>query len=162
MVILSGDNEAVVQKVAKELGIRTYLAALLPQHKLDYVRNLTQKGKKVMMVGDGINDAPALVQANVGVAMHCGANVAIASADVVIRSQNLEQIEQAVQIAKSTMLTIRQNLVWAFLYNLLLLPIAAGALMAYGIYMHPILSAAAMSMSSVFVVSNSLRLYFKK
>ncbi len=162
VVILSGDNEAVVQKVAKELGIRTYLAALLPQHKLDYVRNLTQKGKKVMMVGDGINDAPALVQANVGVAMHCGANVAIASADVVIRSQNLEQIEQAVQIAKSTMLTIRQNLVWAFLYNLLLLPIAAGALMAYGIYMHPILSAAAMSMSSVFVVSNSLRLYFKK
>ncbi len=159
--MLTGDSRAVAHKVAQEVGIISYYASLLPKDKLDHVAALMQAGKKVMMVGDGINDAPALVQSTVGIAMHNGANVAIASADVVIRSQNLEQIVEAAQLSKATMRTIQQNLGWAFLYNILLLPVAAGLFAGWGVFLHPMLSAAAMSMSSLLVVSNSLRLYLR-
>lgn len=156
--MLTGDHEGTAKKVAEEVGIKNYQANVLPEDKIAFIKALQAKGKQVMMVGDGINDAPALAQANVGVAMNNGTAVAISSADVVLRQNDLRQLQTILTISKQMLRVIQQNLFWAFIYNILLIPIAAGVLYAWGILLNPMVAGGAMALSSVFVVLNSLRL----
>lgn len=156
--MLTGDNQATAGYTAAIIGIESFQANVLPEDKIAFVQTLQQQGKKVMMVGDGINDAPALAQADVGVAMNKGTAVAINSAEIVLRNNDLQQLDQVFSIATRMLSTIRQNLFWAFIYNILLIPVAAGVLMPWGIVLNPMLAGAAMALSSVFVVTNSLRL----
>ena len=159
VVMLTGDNEATAKTIAAQAGIRHVISDVLPGDKAGAVKKLQTEGHKVAMVGDGINDAPALVTADVGIAIGAGTDIAIESADVVLMSGSLAQVSGAVELSKATIRNIRQNLFWAFFYNSLGIPVAAGALYpAFGLLLSPMLGAAAMSMSSVFVVSNALRL----
>lgn len=159
VVMLTGDNENTAKAIAHEAGIDRVIADVLPADKAGAVTKLQQEGKKVLMVGDGINDAPALVTADVGMAIGDGTDVAVESADVVLMNDSLIGIVNAIRLSKATIRNIRQNLFWAFFYNSLGIPIAAGVLFpAFGILLSPMLGAAAMSMSSVFVVANALRL----
>ncbi len=156
--MLTGDNEQTAAHVAQEVGISHYQANVLPQDKIAFVQDLQAKGKSVMMVGDGINDAPALAQANIGVAMNSGTSVAISSADIVLRQNDLRQLTSILSTSKQMLQIIRQNLFWAFIYNILLIPIAAGILYPWGILLNPMIAGGAMALSSIFVVMNSLRL----
>jgi len=159
VVMLTGDNANTASAVAKELGLSDFQADCLPADKLDYIKRLQSQGKKVAMAGDGINDAPALAQADVGVAMGTGTDVAIESADVTLVKGDLLGIEKAVQLGKAVMKNIKQNLFFAFAYNILGIPIAAGLLFPFfGILLSPMIAAAAMSFSSFSVIMNSLRL----
>ena len=159
VVMLTGDNEKTARTIAREAGIDHVIPDVLPGDKAGIVSDYQRKGRKVIMVGDGINDAPALVTADVGIAIGAGTDIAIESADVVLMSGSLGQVAGAVELSRATIRNIRQNLFWAFFYNCLGIPIAAGALYpAFGLQLSPMLGAAAMSMSSVFVVSNALRL----
>ena len=159
VVMLTGDNEKTARAIAKEAGVEQVVSDVLPGDKADVVRRFQAQGKRVAMVGDGINDAPALVTADVGIAIGAGTDIAIDSADVVLMSGSLSQVAGAVELSRATIKNIRQNLFWAFFYNSLGIPIAAGALYpAFGLQLSPMLGAAAMSMSSVFVVTNALRL----
>ena len=163
VVMLTGDNEATAKAIAAQAGVDTVIADVLPADKAAAVESLREKGAKVLMVGDGINDAPALVTADVGMAIGSGTDIAVESADVVLMRDSLMGVCDAVSLSKSTIRNIRQNLFWAFFYNSLGIPIAAGVLYpALGIQLSPMLGAAAMSMSSVFVVTNALRLRFFK
>ena len=162
VVMLTGDNREVAQAIASQAGITHVVSDVLPGDKAGVVKNLQQEGKHVLMVGDGINDAPALVTADVGMAIGAGTDIAIESADVVLMSGSLGGVADAVRLSKATIRNIRQNLFWAFFYNCLGIPVAAGVLAPVGISLSPMLGAAAMSCSSVFVVTNALRLrYFK-
>lgn len=156
--MLTGDNEQTAAHVAQQVGITDYQANVLPKDKIAFVKNLQAKGKNVMMVGDGINDAPALAQATIGVAMNSGTSVAISSADIVLRQNDLRQLTTILSTSTQMLQIIRQNLFWAFIYNILLIPIAAGILYPWGILLNPMIAGAAMALSSVFVVMNSLRL----
>ena len=159
VVMLTGDNGATAAAIAREAGIDHVVSDVLPGDKAGVVAELQAKGHRVAMVGDGINDAPALVTADVGIAIGAGTDIAIESADVVLMSGSLSQVSGAVELSKATIRNIRQNLFWAFFYNTLGIPVAAGVLYpAFGIQLSPMLGAAAMSMSSVFVVTNALRL----
>ena len=159
VVMLTGDNEKTARAIAKEAGVEHVVSDVLPGDKADVVRRFQAQGKRVAMVGDGINDAPALVTADVGIAIGAGTDIAIESADVVLMSGSLSQVAGAVELSRAIIRNIRQNLFWAFFYNCLGIPIAAGALYpAFGLQLSPMLGAAAMSMSSVFVVTNALRL----
>ncbi len=159
VVMLTGDNERTARAIAENAGISHVIADVLPGDKAGAVKTLQQQGHKVLMVGDGINDAPALVTADVGMAIGAGTDVAVESADVVLMSASLGGICRAVELSKATIGNIRQNLFWAFFYNSLGIPVAAGVLYpAFGLQLSPMLGAAAMSLSSVFVVSNALRL----
>ena len=159
VVMITGDNEATATVVARRLGIDMVEANTLPQQKAEAVRRLQSQGRKVALAGDGINDAPALAQADVGIAMGTGTDVAIASAGVTLLHGDLAGILQARHISIATMRNIRQNLLWAFGYNILGIPIAAGILYPFfGILLSPMIAAAAMSFSSVSVIANSLRL----
>lgn len=163
VVMLTGDNEATAESIAVQAGIEHVISDVLPGDKAGVVKDLQEQGHKVAMVGDGINDAPALVTAEVGIAIGAGTDIAIESADVVLMSGSLTQVSGAVELSKATIRNIRQNLFWAFFYNSLGIPVAAGILYpAFGIQLSPMLGAAAMSMSSVFVVTNALRLRFFK
>ena len=157
--ILSGDHPAPVEQVARELGIKNGLGNLLPDQKADYLQSWNREGHATAFVGDGINDAPALASAQVGIGLGTGTEVAVSAADVVLISGNLLGVPTAIRIARALMQNIRMNLLWAFAYNILLIPVAAGLLVPLcGWSLTPMLSALAMSFSSVFVVANALRL----
>jgi len=159
VVMLTGDNQKTAQAIAKELNIDDVRAELEPKDKQDIVKELTDKGARVMMAGDGINDAPALAQAEVGVAMGTGTDVAIESAGITLVKGDLNGIVKALKLSRSVMWNIRQNLFFAFIYNALGVPIAAGVLYPFiGLLLNPMIAGAAMSFSSVSVVGNSLRL----
>jgi Cu+-exporting ATPase len=159
IVMLTGDNRTTAQAVAAKLGITDIEAEILPEQKNAVVRKLRSEGRIVAMAGDGVNDAPALAEADVGVAMGTGTDVAIQSAGVTLVKGDLSGIARARALSRATMRNIRQNLVLAFIYNVLGVPIAAGVLYpAFGLLLSPIVAAAAMSLSSVSVIGNSLRL----
>ena len=163
VIMLTGDNEGVAKSIAKEAGIATVIAGVLPGEKAGKVRALQAEGKVVAMVGDGINDAPALMQANVGIAMATGTDIAIESAGVTVLHGDLRKIVQAITLSQATMRTVKQNLFWAFIYNVVGIPVAAGLLFPFwGIILNPVFAGLAMAFSSVSVVSNSLRLKTKK
>lgn len=151
-VLLTGDSKAVAQSVAAEVGIDDVVAEVMPQDKVDVVNRMQQQGKVVAMVGDGVNDAAALAQADLGIAMGAGTDAAIEAADITLVRDDLDAAVDAVRLSRKTLRTIKMNLFWAFAYNTAAIPLAAFGLL------NPMLSGAAMALSSVFVVSNSLRL----
>jgi len=165
VVMLTGDNRRTAQAIGKELGVTTVMAEVLPQDKEKAVSDLQKQGRKVAMVGDGINDAPALARADVGLAIGAGTDVAIESADIVLMKSDLLDAAAAVELSRATIRNVKENLFWAFFYNSLGIPLAAGVFYALGItdfMLNPMFGAAAMSLSSFCVVSNALRLRFFK
>ena len=165
VVMLTGDNQRTAQAIGQELGVTQVLAEVLPQDKERKVFQLQQEGKRVAMIGDGINDAPALARADVGLAIGAGTDVALESADIVLMKSDLLDAAAAVELSRATIRNIKQNLFWAFFYNTLGIPLAAGVFVGLGLLnwrLDPMFAAAAMSLSSVTVVSNALRLRFFK
>jgi Cu+-exporting ATPase len=159
VVMLTGDNETTAAAIAREAGVDRVLADVRPDEKAAQIRRLQAEGKKVAMVGDGVNDAPALASADVGVAIGTGTDIAIESAGVTLMSGDLLGLVTAFALSRATMRNIKQNLFWAFAYNVALIPLAAGVFYPFsGILLDPIFAAAAMALSSVTVVSNALRL----
>lgn len=159
VAMITGDNKRTAEAIAKRLGIDEVVAEVLPDGKVDAVRRLKAQHGKVAFVGDGINDAPALAEADVGLAIGTGTDIAIEAADVVLMSGSLQGVPNAIALSKATIGNIRQNLFWAFAYNTALIPVAAGLLYpAYGILLSPVFAAGAMALSSVFVLGNALRL----
>lgn len=163
VVMLTGDNTRTANAIQKQLDLDHVVADVLPQDKEKEIRRLQDSGSKVAMIGDGINDAPALARADVGVAIGAGTDVAIESADIVLMNSNLQDGVTAIELSKATIKNIKQNLFWAFFYNTLGIPLAAGVLyIPFALTLNPMFAAAAMSLSSVFVVTNALRLRFFK
>lgn len=163
VVMLTGDNKLTASAIQKQLGIEEAISDVLPTQKEEKIRALQEKGHRVAMVGDGINDAPALTRADIGIAIGAGTDIAIDSADVVLMKDSLYDVVTAIRLSRSVIRNIRMNLFWAFFYNILGIPVAAGALFpAFGIRLSPMIGSAAMSLSSVCVVTNALRLRFFK
>lgn len=159
VIMLTGDHLRVAQHIQQKLGIKRVIAGVLPQGKEEEIRKLQAEGRKVAMVGDGINDAPALVRADLGIAIGAGTDIAIESADVVLISNDLSGVSSYIELSKEVMLNIKQNLFWAFFYNILGIPLAAGVFFPiWGWTLSPMFAAAAMSLSSVTVVLNALRI----
>jgi len=156
---LTGDNKQTARAIGQSVGISHIRAEVMPADKADEVKSLQQQGRVVAMVGDGINDAPALMQADVGIAIGSGTDVAIESANIVLMHSDLNDVVKAIRLSKGTMRNIRENLFWAFGYNVLGIPVAMGVLYLFGgPLLNPMIGAAAMSLSSVSVLANALRL----
>lgn len=163
VVMLTGDNQVTAEAIRRQLGIETAIADVLPTEKEAHIRALQEKGHKVAMVGDGINDAPALTRADIGIAIGAGTDIAIDSADVVLMKDTLEDVATAIDLSRAVIRNIRMNLFWAFFYNILGIPVAAGVLYPlFHLRLSPMIGSAAMSLSSVCVVTNALRLRFFK
>ena len=163
VIMLTGDNAATAEAIRRQVGLDEAIAQVLPQDKERHVRQMQEHGHVVAMVGDGINDAPALARANVGIAIGAGTDVALEAADMVLIKSDLQDVARAISLSKSVMKNIKENLFWAFIYNTIGIPLAAGLLYpAFGLLLNPMLAAAAMSCSSVSVVTNALRLRFIK
>ncbi|GIW22110.1 MAG: copper-translocating P-type ATPase [Candidatus Sericytochromatia bacterium] len=162
LIMITGDNKKTAEIIANELGIKNFYAEVLPQEKFNYIKKLQNDGKIVAMLGDGINDAPALSQANVSIAMGNGSDIAIESSDITIIKGDLKKVIQILALGDKIMKTIKQNLFWAFIYNIIFIPVASGLFYKFNIRLSPIFSALAMSLSSISVLSNSLRLKFLK
>ncbi len=159
VIMLTGDNKLAADYIAKQVGIDQVIADVLPQEKATQIKALQKQGQKIVMVGDGINDAPALALADVGIAMATGTDIAIESAGITLLKGDIKKISQVIKLARATMRTVKQNLFWAFIYNIIGIPIAAGLLFPWlGIILNPIFAGLAMAISSVSVVTNSLRL----
>lgn len=159
VVMLTGDNEQTAQAIARQVGINTVRSDVLPEGKANEVKSFMDQGKKVAMVGDGINDAPALAMADVGIAIGSGTDVAMESADIVLMKSDLMDVATAIQLSKKTIVNIKENLFWAFIYNSIGIPVAMGVLYIFGgPLLNPMIAGAAMSLSSVSVVANALRL----
>lgn len=159
--MLTGDNENTANAIAQKVGIDTVSANLMPEQKFAEVEKYKTYGM-CAMVGDGINDAPALTASNLGIAIGTGSDIAIDSAGIVVMQGALSQVVTALSLGRATLRNIKQNLFWAFIYNIIGIPLAAGIFASFGIYLNPMLAAAAMSLSSFFVISNALRLNFVK
>ncbi len=162
VAMLTGDSQKTAQAVADKVGIKEFIAEVMPSDKLNAVENVQKVGGRVMMVGDGINDSPALKQADVGVAIGSGTDVAIDSAAVVLVSEDLRTLDTLFDLSRTTVRNIKENLFWAFFYNVIMIPVAAGVFSALGFVFNPMIAAACMSLSSLFVVGNALRLLLYK
>ncbi len=163
VILLTGDNEGAAKHIGALVGVDEVIPEVLPEDKANVIQRLQKEGNVVMMVGDGINDAPALVQADVGLAIGSGSDIAIESADIVLMKDDLMDVAKAINLSRMTIRNIKQNLFWAFFYNTLGIPVAAGVLYpAFGMLLSPMIGALAMSLSSVFVVTNALRLRTKR
>lgn len=163
VVMLTGDNARTAEAIRRRMGIEKVIAGVLPENKAEHIKALQAAGHRVAMIGDGINDAPALAQADLGIAIGAGTDVAIESADAVLMKSDLLDAVSAIRLSKAVLLNIKENLFWALIYNIICIPLAAGILYpAFGIKLSPVIGAAAMSMSSVCVVMNALRLRFFK
>ena len=163
VVMLTGDNQRTADAIGRQLGVSQVIAQVLPQDKEQKIRQLQQNGKKVAMVGDGINDAPALARADVGIAIGAGTDIALEAADIVLMKNDLLDAVTAIHLSRAVIRNVKENLFWAFLYNTIGIPIAAGVFFSlWGWKLDPMFAAAAMSLSSVCVVSNALRLRFFK
>lgn len=159
VIMVTGDNEITAQAIGRNTHIKQVVSGVLPEDKEKIVRQLQEQGHKVAMVGDGINDAPALTRADVGIAIGAGTDIAIEAADIVLMKSDLQDVPKAISLSKAVIKNIKENLFWAFFYNAIGIPVAAGLFYSsFGLLLDPMLAAAAMSCSSVSVVSNALRL----
>ena len=156
--MLTGDNKSTAEKIARELGITKVIATVLPSEKADIIKDLKLSNNKVMMCGDGINDSPALANSDIGVSVQSGTDIAMDSSDVILTKNDLNSILKLITISEKTIKNIKQNLFWAFFYNLLMIPIAIGILKPLGISINPMIASLAMVFSSLTVILNTLRL----